>query len=322
MSVDKPSHDLHDFMAQVTREISEEYERIRKRARDDPGTAGDQGEENWAEILQGWLPRKYEVVTKGRIISQDGRTSGQLDILVLKDSYPKKLLNKKLYLAAGVAAAFECKTTLKSEHVRQAVRSSVNTKSLYPARTGSPYRELHSSILFGLLSHSHSWRGNRSTPETNIDRIIRESDEQYVEHPRDSLDVLCVADLASWTSTKMALMLPQLKGDGGKALASMFGPNGKAISVYGRQRRTASSDESFTAIGQLISYMSMRIAWEDASLRPLADYYRAVNIGGDAGGEYRRWDPAIYSDKVRSAMMSRMLHGNPFSWDEWSNQYF
>ena len=111
-------------------EMASEYERIQLRATDDPGTAGDEGEENWAEVLRGWLPRNYEVVTKGRIINEEGLTSPQMDVLVLNDSYPTKLLNKKHYLAAGVAAAFECKTTLKSAHISQAFkrcRSSFKT---------------------------------------------------------------------------------------------------------------------------------------------------------------------------------------------------
>src|SRR6266849_8997747 len=104
-------HDLYEFMRQISADMAAEYGRIQMRATEDPGTAGDQGEENWAELLRGWLPRTYEVVTRGRIISQEGVTSPQIDVLVLNDTYPKKLLNKKLYLAAGVAAAFECKTT-------------------------------------------------------------------------------------------------------------------------------------------------------------------------------------------------------------------
>lgn len=88
MSQEK-THDLQDFMRQLSVEMSAEYERIQKRATEDPGTAGDQGEENWAELLRGWLPRTYEVVTKGRIISQEGVTSPQIDVLVLKGSYPK-----------------------------------------------------------------------------------------------------------------------------------------------------------------------------------------------------------------------------------------
>jgi hypothetical protein len=90
------THDLYDFMQQIDAEMAAEYNRIRKRATEDPGTAGDQGEENWAELLREWLPGTYQVVTKGRIISQEGITSPQVDVLILKGSYPKKLLNKKL----------------------------------------------------------------------------------------------------------------------------------------------------------------------------------------------------------------------------------
>jgi hypothetical protein len=129
------NHDLYDFMLQISAEMSAEYKRIQMRATEDPGTAGDQGEENWAEVLREWLPRTYEVVTKGRIISQEGVTSPQIDVLVLKGAYPKKLLNKKLYLSAGVAAAFECKTTLKASHILEAVENCIKIKSLYPNRT-------------------------------------------------------------------------------------------------------------------------------------------------------------------------------------------
>ena len=122
------NHDLHDFMRQISAEMSAEYNRIQMRATEDPGTAGDQGEENWAELLRDRLPRSFEVVTKGRIISQQGETSPQIDVLVLKGEYPTKLLNKKLYLAAGVAAAFECKTTLKASHIAEAVENCVKTK--------------------------------------------------------------------------------------------------------------------------------------------------------------------------------------------------
>ena len=318
MTVANKKHDLHEFMSQVTQEMAAEYERIRKRATEDSGTAGDQGEENWAEVLRGWLPPKYTVVTKGRIISAEGETSGQVDVLVLKDSYPEKLLNKKLYIAAGVAAAFECKTTLKAVHIKQAMQTGAEIKSLYPARKGTPYKELHSSVIYGLLTHSHVWKGTNSTPEENISKVLRESDEQHIQHPKDSLDILCVADLTSWTASKLALAGPFPAGDG---LSATFGPHGSAISSYGRITSSSQGD-SFTPIGRLISYLSMRIAWEDPSLRSLAAYYRAVGLDGSGGGEYRKWDPGIYSDEVRHLIMAGRLRGNIFDWDEWSYIYF
>lgn len=200
------THDLYNFMRQISDEMAAEYNRIRKRTTEDPGTAGDQGEENWAELLRGWLPSTYKIVTKGRIISQDGRTSPQVDVLVLKDVYPEKLLNKKLYLAAGVAAAFECKTTLTAADIEKTVKNCVKIKDLYPVREGTPYKELHTSIVYGLLAHSHSWQRENSTPENNIERKLRESDASYVLHPRQTLDLLCVANFGTWVSGKFTFM--------------------------------------------------------------------------------------------------------------------
>jgi hypothetical protein len=196
MAQQKP-HDLYKFMQQISEEVALEYERIQMRATEDPGTAGDQGEENWAELLRDWLPRTYEVVTKGRIISQDGVTSPQIDVLVLNGAYPKKLVRKKLYLAAGVAAAFECKVTLKPSHIVETIENCTKIKNLYPIRTGTPYKELHSPIIYGLLAHSHAWKGEKSTPEKNIELKLLEVDGIHAAHPRLQLDLVCVADLAS-----------------------------------------------------------------------------------------------------------------------------
>jgi hypothetical protein len=146
-------HDIHDFLISSNRVIAQEYERIRKRASEDSGTAGDQGEENWAELLRMWLPPYYHVVTKGRILTETGYRSPQIDILVLYPSYPKILLNKKLYLSGGVAAAFECKLTLKADHVDKSINTCAEIKRNLGKRIGTPYKELNSSIIFRLLAH-------------------------------------------------------------------------------------------------------------------------------------------------------------------------
>jgi hypothetical protein len=192
-------HALHMFMAQVTDEMASEYERIYARAVEDPGTAGDEGEENWATLLRNWLPPNYHVRTKGRLLSHDGSMSPQIDVLVLKPSYPLKLLEKKVWLADGVAAAFECKTTLTAAHVAASVKTCATFKRLYKPRTGSPQRELRSPLVYGVLAHSHSWKGINSKPLENINNALRRALAQ-IDHPRLELDMMCVADLATWTS--------------------------------------------------------------------------------------------------------------------------
>ena len=306
---EETSHDLYEFMRQLSDKMAANYRFIQRRASEDPGTAGDQGEENWAELLRGWLPRTYEVVTKGRIISQDGRTSPQIDVLVLKSIYPRQLIdeNQKMYLAAGVAAAFECKTTLKASHINKAMETCVKIKNLYPDREGTPYKELHAPIVYGLLTHSHSWKGNNSAPEDNVKLKLRESDYLHVSHPRQGLDLLCVADLAAWTLSKV----------------TFFGPRGAALSSY--MGHTSSSDhqvEHFTPIGVLISHLTGWLAREDPSLRDLADYYRITNISGSGGGSSRDWPSSIYSEGVRRLVEAGNLTTGPAAvWDEWNTVF-
>jgi hypothetical protein len=310
------AHDLYDFMRQISAEMSAEYDRIQMRATEDPGTAGDQGEENWAELLRDWIPRTYEVVTKGRIISQEGVTSPQIDVLVLKGAYPKKLLNKKLYLASGVAAAFECKTTLKASHISEAMENCATIKSLYPKRAGTPYKELHSPLIYGLLAHSHSWKGANSTPDQNIEETLNKVDALHISHPRLQLDILCVADLAAWTCSRTTFFGP-CHMPNWSTMAPLYGPNGSATSAYvGHTREHEQQVDQFTPIGVLISYLSHKLAWENPSLRDLADYYRIANIAGSGKGYMRMWDSSIYSEEIRSRVEAGGLaNGNP--WDEW-----
>lgn len=200
----RQSHDLDDFMSVITRGLADEYHRIQKRVHEDSGTAGDQGEENWATLLRQWLPSTYHIVTKGRIISHKGIASPQIDILVLHPTYPQYLLDKKLYLAGGVSAAFECKVTLRSEYIKDAIHNSITIKRHYPTRKGSPYQELHTPLIYGLLAHSHHWKNKNSTPIENIVNVLIERDRELVTHPKESLDLLCVADLITCIQTKTA----------------------------------------------------------------------------------------------------------------------
>ena len=314
MSEEK-THDLHEFMRQLSTEMAAEYDRIQMRATEDPGTAGDQGEENWAELLRGWLPRTYEIVTKGRIISQDGHTSPQIDILVLKSTYPEKLLTKKLYLAAGIAAAFECKTTLKSAHIEQAVKTCAEIKNLYPAREGTPYKELHAPIVYGLLAHSHSWKGNNSTPAANIKQTLLKSDQLHVSHPREYLDLLCVADLGTWKIMKT--LAPLARAAHYKIPMNIVLENNLALQTAYIMATSANTNQNeyFTPIGSCIFDLSRKLAWEDTQLQEISQYYEGTKMGGLGKGESRLRNFS-FSENV-----TRQLQNHHFTlenWNEWS----
>ena len=317
MSQEK-THDLYDFMRQLSDEMAEEYDRIQKRATEDPGTAGDQGEENWAELLRGWLPRTYEVVTKGRIISQDGRTSPQVDVLVLKDVYPEKLLNKKLYLAAGVAAAFECKTTLTAAHIAEAMETCVKIKNLYPIREGTPYKELHAPIVYGLLAHSHTWNRKKSRPIANITKNLSKYDRSHVSHPRECLDILCIANLAAWTSFKVSRILPKMF----ESPLHSSEENKVALTSYFQHSRFPDVQiERLPPIGAFISNLLQLLAWEDPALRDFADYYRSIDLTGAGEGKIRLWTEVVYSQEVRHRVERCDLHNKAWNESSWVFPY-
>ena len=311
-------HDLHDFMKQLQDEMSAEYERIRRRARQDPGTAGDEGEENWAELLRGWLPSNYSVTTKGRIIGHDGRTSGQMDVIVLKGTYTKRLVTKKMYLAAGVAAAFECKTTLRADHIAKAIETCANLKRLYPDRRGSPYKELHSPVIYGLLAHSHSWKSERSMPEQVIMERLLLADVQQVPHPRLGLDLLCVADLSTWESSKLTFLNPQYLPIDTHEIIRNHWDGGAASTFYVMQSDGDTIQHPSTPIGAFISHLIRKLAWEDPTLRDISDYFRSTHVGGlGSADNARQWDSSIYSEQIRSRVEAgSLVNGEP--WNEWS----
>ena len=174
-------HDLEDFLSRSAAALKAEYSRIRARASEDPGTAGDEGEENWRELLESWLPSDLNVTTKGRIIGANGQLSRQVDVVVLQPGYPRALANRKLYLAGGVLAAFECKLTLKPGHVATAARNARLIRRLAADRVGSPYVEAHSPIIFRSRCRLH--RGSRllerldsaHPPNRTVNRLASDS---------------------------------------------------------------------------------------------------------------------------------------------------
>jgi hypothetical protein len=315
---EKKEHDIHDFIRSSQRAIEEEYERILKRATEDPGTAGDQGEENWASLLKQWLPSYFHVVTKGRILTESGYASPQVDVLVLMPSYPKILLDKKLYLAGGVAAVFECKTTLKAEHIKSAARTCAEIKVNLKKNEGTPYKELNAPILYGLLAHSHSWKSAKSTPVDNIEASLLASDQEFVTHPIQSLDFICVADLATWRPIKMTFLSPQ--GTGAVLLKAVGIPEGFAQSGFIRsaigQEKQA---EFFSPLGALLSGLYLKLSWTFTDMRNLSEYFGGVRMSGTGFGQMqtRRWPISIYSEKCRGRVYAGML-SNGESYDEWS----
>lgn len=316
------THDLHDYMTQLSNKMELEYARIRKSAARDPGTAGDEGEENWAQLLRDWLPKTYQVVTKGQLIDEHGNLSPQLDILVLKPTYPQALHNKKKYLIAGVAAVFECKITLKKSHINKTIRTAAIVKRLSPKKTGSPYQELTTGPIFGLIAHSHSWSTNKKqTPATTIisEHIIK-ADTEHVRHPSESLDIICITNLATWSMSKQPLSDP--KEEISEIARSKLDPQGSPTSTYMCHSGQAgffstNKFENFSPIGVFISELLVKLSWEDIPLREIARYFIGVEFSRSSSGYQRLWTKDIYSKSLRKKISLSKI-SNQIDWNEWA----
>ncbi len=340
-----PKNDVLDFIFAETSALQAEYERVQKRTTEDPGTAGDQGEENWAEILRKWLPVEYHVVTKGRILGHTDEASPQVDVIILSPSYPPHLLNKKLYLAGGIAAAFECKLTLKAKDIKDTVDNCTKIKRLVQPRLGTPYLELNTPLLYGLLAHSHVWQGAKSAPLENVGKTLHEANLACVKHPRELLDLICIADLASWTVSKNfahPMRLPPLPDNSEQVLkehrAIIKASEGKCGACYPHYCNTCTccgrvaTRPILAPIGELFLALMKKLAWEDCRLRRLADYFSLVSNPNRAGmvsqNSWMSWEfSAVLSRSVRECIekgdwtimkQGDNVFGTPHGlWNEW-----
>jgi hypothetical protein len=306
-------HLLSTFLQQDLDELASEYRRIYARTIEDPGTAGDEGEENWADLLREWLPEGYKVVTKGRIIGVTGEASPQIDVLVLKPAYPTRLLRKKLYLASGVAAAFECKTTLRSSHLTKAAVTAATVQRLADRRTGSPYRELLGSPVYGVLAHSHAWQRQESKPRENIQRALWDINIGAA-HPVDLPDLICVADVGCW---KLAVHTDSRHTSDA---AGQLGVSSAQVQTMFLSWHESSGQPPPNPVAAAVATLLGRLGWEDASIRPLADYFRFADLLGQEQGQMRAWQASdVYTpDTAAFVDGGAIAQGRIQPWNEWS----
>jgi hypothetical protein len=256
-------HDFFEMMRAVKESLANDYQRIRTRTIEDPGTAGDQAEEDWATILRDWLPAIYPVVTKGRILFEDGSSSPQVDVLVLKPSYPPGLRQQKYFFAGGVIAAFECKLTLRNTHVRDAFQTAREIKRKARGRTGTPYDELNRMPIYGLLAHSHSFRAKR--PSWKLHEVVEKYETLFAQHPRELLDIICVADAATLSLGKRLLIGSNLDQYELEMLAEIEGSDLISTMYVIHDEDKIEIHSTGAILAGLIHELTYRMAFEDSS---------------------------------------------------------
>jgi hypothetical protein len=198
-------HELHRWFDQVAADVAVEYNRLHAEAAADPQRSGHGGESTWLRLLADWLPPAYGVgARKYIVVPETDEQPFETDIVVFNPGYPERLREREEVLAAGVAAAFSVKLRLDAAGLRDAVDRAARLRRGVAFRFGSVRQELNPPFVAGLLAHSHSWRRAEGVVVGHVQRGFSNLDKEYARHPRECLDLLCVSDLASWSTTRGA----------------------------------------------------------------------------------------------------------------------
>ena len=130
-----------------------------------PGTKGDASENVWIDMLQTYLPKRYQA-EKAHVVDSRGNFSQQIDVVIFDRQYSPFIFTyeeQTIIPAESVYAVFEAKQTADAAIVSYAqekvasVRSLCRTslpipyaKGTYPAKPPIP-------ILGGLLTFESEW---------------------------------------------------------------------------------------------------------------------------------------------------------------------
>ena len=103
-----------------------------------PVAKGDASEKAWLELLQTYLPERYQAET-AHVVDSEGVFSEQIDIVVFDRQYSPFIFNyqgQKIIPAESVYAAFEAKQSIDADQVAYAQKKVASVRRLH--RTSLP----------------------------------------------------------------------------------------------------------------------------------------------------------------------------------------
>lgn len=148
---------LHD-------DIHQRLETVRK-ALGHPGTKGDATERVWLNLLQTYLPKRYQV-EKAHVVDSKGKFSQQMDVVVFDRQYSPFIFTYEEQIivpAESVYAVFEAKQSINAEYVKYAqdkvksVRQLHRTSLPIPHAGGTYPSKPLTPIYGGILTFESDW---------------------------------------------------------------------------------------------------------------------------------------------------------------------
>jgi hypothetical protein len=185
-----------------------------------PGTKGDASEHVWLEMLQAYLPQRYQAAS-AHIVDSHGSFSDQIDVVVFDRQYSPfifKYQGQTIVPAESVYAAFEAKQAINAAMVEYAQKKVASVRRLH--RTSLPIPHAGGTfpakplipILGGLLTFESDWSPPFGEP---LERALEVTDEL------ERLQMGCVAAHGHFTFDPAAKTYNFTK-DGRPATAFLF----------------------------------------------------------------------------------------------------
>jgi len=182
---------LEAVLASLHDDIQNRLE-IAREALAHPGTKGDASEAVWLELLQQYLPHRYQAAT-AHIVDSKGAFSDQIDVVVFDRQYSPFIFHfqdQTIIPAESVYAVFEAKQTINAGLVRYAQEKAASVRRLHrtslpiPHAGGTYPPKAPNRILGGILSLESDW----SPP---LGAALKDALESAGQH--ECLELGCVA---------------------------------------------------------------------------------------------------------------------------------
>jgi hypothetical protein len=155
-------------LSQILAGLHEDIERRLKTARETLAFSvakGDASENVWRELLQTYLPRRYQVET-AHIVDSNDAFSEQIDVVVFDRQYSPLMFHyegQKVIPAESVYAVFEAKQSINADMVTYAQKKVASVRALYrtslpiPSAAGLQPPKVIPHIIGGLLAFESDW---------------------------------------------------------------------------------------------------------------------------------------------------------------------
>lgn len=156
-SLEKLLSSLHDDIQQKLEIARESFGH--------PVTKGDASETVWLELLQTYLPKRYQAAT-AHVVDSEGVFSEQIDVVVFDRQYSPFIFQyqgQTIIPAESVYAVFEAKQAMNACHVKYAQKKVASVRRLHRTSLSIPHAggtydpKPPIPILGGILTFQSTW---------------------------------------------------------------------------------------------------------------------------------------------------------------------